>query len=370
MRISENIRKLRLRLNETPEASGKEASTSELVRTYLEKNTRAKLICSVATHGLMAVFEGKMPGKTILLRADMDAVSCTVDGKNVYRHLCGHDGHMAALCGCAELLSFYPIEKGKVILLFQPAEETGEGALSVIKEGFPSGEVPDMAFAMHNLPAYPLCTVVCREGVFASASGGLVLLLHGTQSHASAPVKAGSPTIMMKELLHLVENFAAELSSEKNGEMITLTHFRIGQPGFGVSPGEALMHLVIRARTDKRCQEINHALAGSVKHLASSCGVDVSFSVAEVFPALVNHPSAVRILRNVAESSGLNYAVTESPFGWSEDFSHFSQRIPSCMFGLGMGNMEEGLHENNYSFNDEILETAASLFFSLAKAGL
>ena len=184
---------LRHHLHARPELSGQECDTAGRVGEFIRAHTKAEIINGLGGAGMAAVFEGSSPGPTVMFRADLDALPILERSGVEYRsgvegvaHLCGHDGHMAILCGLAQHLSARPPQKGRAVLLFQPAEETGSGAAQVIADPRFDRIRPDYAFALHNLPGYPAGSVVWRKGVCASASRGLVIRLQGSSAQAGA----------------------------------------------------------------------------------------------------------------------------------------------------------------------------------------
>jgi amidohydrolase len=199
---------LRKTLHKNPEVSGKEKQTAKRLKTFLEKLKPDKLYTGLAGHGLLAVFDSGKEGPALLLRADIDALPIQEVNDFEHRstndgvaHKCGHDGHSAIMAGVATLLSDQRPKKGKVLLLFQPEEETGQGAEKILKEKVFETHVPDMAFALHNLPGYRKKAVVLRQGPFAAASKGMIIDLKGRSSHAAHPEQGNSPVKMMCSLM-------------------------------------------------------------------------------------------------------------------------------------------------------------------------
>ena len=153
-----------------PELSTKEFKTAAKIQDYLEEFTTSEMR-KVGETGTLAIFNSEKKGKTILVRADIDALpileSNTFNHRSVVKnvsHKCGHDGHTAILLGLARALTDYPLEKGRVILLWQPAEETGKGAMEVIKDNFFKNLSIDYAFALHNIPGYDYHKVILKKG--------------------------------------------------------------------------------------------------------------------------------------------------------------------------------------------------------------
>jgi amidohydrolase len=157
----EELIQLRHKLHKYPEVSGNEKETANCVLLFLSKYPPHELVTTLGGEGILAIYKGKNVGKSILFRCELDALPIqemnSFNYKSVYEgvsHKCGHDGHMAILCGLGKKLYENPIEKGTVMLLFQPSEEDGKGAKRVLHDSKFKEIKPDFAFALHNLPGY------------------------------------------------------------------------------------------------------------------------------------------------------------------------------------------------------------------------
>jgi amidohydrolase len=153
---------LRKELHKNPEVSGKELQTSKRIISFLEKQAPDEIITEIGGAGIAAIYKSKEAGKTVLFRCELDALPIEEINSFEHRslingvsHKCGHDGHMAILCGLASELSQNRPETGTIILLFQPAEEDGSGAQKVFSDTKFASLKPDYVFALHNLPGFP-----------------------------------------------------------------------------------------------------------------------------------------------------------------------------------------------------------------------
>ena len=170
---------LRKELHKNPEVSGKEVQTAKRIISFLENYPPDEMITEVGTTGILAIYKGKTVGKTVLFRCELDALPIdeinTFDHRSLVNgvsHKCGHDGHMAILCGLATELHFKRPETGTVILLFQPAEEDGTGAEKVFND-LKFIYNPDFAFALHNIPGYKTNQIVVKNNTFSCAVNSL-----------------------------------------------------------------------------------------------------------------------------------------------------------------------------------------------------
>ncbi len=366
------VQELRHLLHQNPELSGQERATQALLREKVQALAPKRLI-SVGHTGLLATFVGKTPeGPKLLFRADTDALpipeSLSLDygSQNPgVAHKCGHDGHTAALFGLAISLSEDPPERGSYHLLFQPAEETGAGALKVLEDSNFDLDDLDGVYAFHNIPGQALGTVLCRPGTFAAAVISVAIELLGSSSHAGEPEMGANPLPALQELLHLSQQWQQPDPQQPDFALLTPVHLRMGQKAYGLRPGDAELHLTLRTWQEERLDKLRKDLQAVIDQSATAHNLKHSATWLEHFPAVNNHPQAVAEIEKAAMRLGLNYSNLPSAFRWGEDFGHFTQRYPGAMFGLGSGLDVPPLHDHYYDFPDALLPTAVKLFRQL-----
>ncbi len=190
--IGDELLNLRRSIHSEPELAGSEAGTASKIEKFISAYTPDETIKNLGGNGMAFVFKGESEGPSVLFRAELDALPINEINNFEYKsrfkdkgHKCGHDGHMTVLVGFAQRIASSRKYKGKVILLFQPAEETGEGAERVLNDENFSKLKPDYVFAFHNLPGFKLGSVIIRDGSFASASKGMIIKLTGKTSTCS-----------------------------------------------------------------------------------------------------------------------------------------------------------------------------------------
>jgi amidohydrolase len=301
-----------------------------------------------------------------MIRCELDGLPMP-DGGTAY-HGCGHDGHMAILAGVAANLSEAPLERGSVLLLFQPAEETGKGASAVLKdEGFKS-VMPDFAVALHNLPGFRLGEVILRHGVFASASVGITINLTGERSHAGEPQKGRSPAMAVSQLIQALNAVPQNRTGLYQPAMVTVVHAALGAETFGTSPGEAVLMATLRASEKEVIEDLFRACTLLAEGIAGAYGLGVSVEGSEEFPPVQNDNRLVDLVAETARGLGMNVSFREEPFPWSEDFGHFTDKIPGVLFGLGAGEKTPPLHHPDYDFPDELLPSGSILLLETVRA--
>ena len=367
------LEKLRDKLNKNAELSGQEKETNKIINKFLEKTNPDVHYKNVGGYGIVAIYKGAEEGRNILFRADIDGLNIPMIQRSVseskangqYSHRCGHDGHATILCGLAMHYGKKRPEKGNVILLFQPAEETGEGALAVINDPLFKEIKIDMAFALHNLPGYAKHQIILKKGCFASASLGLKLIFDGTTSHASQPEKGNNPQLIITTLLDAFQKKYENLKRDKFHTTLTVTHVAIGEETFGVTPGHAEIWLTLRSQDDSALKQLTDSTIALSEYVAKEFRLKFSHSIHEAFAATMNSSRETELVEQAAKDLKLSVNNIKEPFPWSEDFGRFGSICPVCLFGLGSGFEHEPLHSPIYDFEDEIIDTGVEVFYQL-----
>jgi amidohydrolase len=374
----EALIKLRRRLHQYPEVSGEEERTAQSIAELLNAFSPNRVIEQLGGHGVLAVFDSGKPGKKILIRAELDGLPIQEENTFPYRskrkgkgHKCGHDGHMAILIGLAAQLERQPLQAGQIYLLFQPAEENGTGAAKVLKDPAFQEFQPDLVFALHNLPGYPMNKVICRDESFTAAVKSKIIRLSGWTSHAAEP--ENSPNLSMA-IAHLIQGFHdlhhPDIQS-RDFSLITPVHLKLGEQAYGITPGYGEVHITYRAYRQAVMDELENQLNHLIREDLSQYGeIRIETEELDVFEANRNTPSAMEIVRQAA--SELDYPVHElgMPLKWGEDFGYFTQTFSGAMFGLGAGEETPVLHHPMYDFPDELLETGKRLFRRIIKIAM
>lgn len=367
---------LRHKLYKNAELSGQEKETNKIINKFLEKTNPDIHYKNVGGYGIVAIYKGLEEGKNILLRADIDGLNIPLEClktndkslkselnvQGQYSHRCGHDGHATILCGLAMRYGKKRPAKGNVILLFQPAEETGEGAQAVINDPLFKELKFDAAFALHNLPAYAKHQIILKKDCFASASLGLKLIFDGATSHASQPEKGNNPQRMVTTLLDAFQKKYENLKKDKYHTTLTVTHVVIGEETFGVTPGHAEIWLTLRSQDDNSLKKLTDSTIALSEYVAKEFKLKFSHSIHEAFNATMNSSREADIVEQAAKELKLSVNNIKEPFPWSEDFGRFGSLCPACLFGIGCGFEHEPLHSPTYEFEDEIIDTGIDVF--------
>ncbi|WP_127113333.1 amidohydrolase [Shimia sediminis] len=364
---------LRHELHRRPESSGEERETAKRIRNELIALGADQIWQRLGGHGVAAAFDGATDGPTVLLRCELDGLpiheisdiahKSEIEGRG---HLCGHDGHMASMLGVAMALAIRPTS-GRVILLFQPAEETGAGAKSVMEDPRWPEIRPDYAFAYHNVPGRPLGEIGLRPGPGNCASRGMQILLEGKSSHAAAPEDGVSPGATMASLMHALPALSAGTIADGDFALATLTHAQLGDPTFGIAPGRGELRVTLRCMTDARMDLLVCDALSLVERYSD--GLSVSFHWHDVFLSVTNDPEATDIARQIAQSQCRSLREMPTPMRWSEDFGRIGgDGAKAAMIYVGAGENHPQLHNPDYDFPDALIPIVIDLFSGIIDA--
>lgn len=361
---------LRHELHRHPELSGEETGTAERIQSFFEPLQPDQTLTGLGGTGLAFSFGDASAGPTILLRCELDALPIEeandfshrseVAGKS---HKCGHDGHMAILAQVGERLAADRPSNGRVVLLYQPAEESGAGAAAVIADANFRHIKPDHVFGLHNLPGFPLGEVVVRSGTFACASRGMIVRLKGKTAHAAQPETGISPAAAMCKIVDELSNLTARIGISDELVLATVVGAHLGENSFGIAPDSADIYATLRAETDLTMTRVVEHCEAMVDRIAIGERLECEIAYAEIFSATMNSAEAVNAI--AAACSDLSVTQVAQPFRWSEDFGCFTQISDGAFFGLGAGTDGPQLHNADYDFPDALIETGSQVFLRI-----
>ena len=364
---------IRHALHEHPQTAGNEQFAHDMIVKHLQGLQPTKVYTNVGGYGVIAVWETKDSSNqaikhssipTIAFRADIDALPIG--------HRCGHDGHTTILLRLAELIDGMtgdPVIGKNILLLWQPAEETGTGSRAVLDSGILQQYDIRAIYGLHNLPGYPLGTVVLCPHTFAAASTGIVYRLDGRETHASTPELGINPGLAISEIIQQFAAFNSQFSIlNSQFRQSTLICVRVGQPAFGTSAGHAEVMFTLRAFTNDAMECLLTDANNAVDEIAARHGLTVTRSLVEPFRATENTTDCVETIEKAAHDMPLSVVYKDIPNRWSEDFAEYLLEFPGAMFGIGSGEQQPELHHPDYDFPDALIEPAAWLFFNLCRS--
>jgi amidohydrolase len=348
--------------------------TAKEVVDFLADTSPDKVLTTLGGHGVAIVYESGEPGPTVLFRSELDALpiheisgvphSSLVPGKS---HMCGHDGHTTILAALGRQLGRRRPARGSVVLMFQPAEETGNGAAGVVADPRFSEIAPDFAFSLHNLPGVPFGEVRLKPGVVNCASRGMRIVLEGKTAHSSMPETGTSPMLAISELMPALPALGTGTFADDDFGMVTVTHAAMGEAVFGIAPGSAEVRATLRTRQDERMENLCASAEALVTRIAAANGLSSRYDYHEIFVASVNALDAVEHLLRALDEEGVPHGEESLPMRASEDFGIFGRNATSAMFFLGAGERHPALHNSDYDFPDDLIPIGSRVFMRTAR---
>ncbi|WP_171207604.1 MULTISPECIES: amidohydrolase [unclassified Ruegeria] len=358
-------------LHQSPELFGEEERTAARIVELLQGFAPDQVLTGLGGHGVAAIYDSGQDGPVVGIRCELDGLPIQeisdqpyvsqVPGKG---HLCGHDGHMVMVLGVAQALAARRPTRGRVVLIFQPAEETGQGAIAYRADSRFEELGLDYVFSLHNLPGLALGTVELCQGPANCASRGMRIVLTGKTSHAAAPQDGVSPAGALARLMPAFAGLGPAGALNTDYALTTVTHSRLGAATFGVAPGEAELWVTLRTVTDARMEHLIAEAEALVQDVARDEGLSVQISYDDVFEACVNNAEAVAVLASACATQQVSCAQVSEPQRFSEDFGQFGKSAKTAMFWLGSGTEQPQLHNPDYDFPDALIPIGTSIFLA------
>lgn len=369
--MREELVERRRDLHMHPELAFQEFRTSGIVADELNK-LGLEVQTGIAQTGVIGILEGEKDGPTVLVRADMDALPVEeanqtdyISTENGKMHACGHDGHVTIGLGVAKLLSQHRDKiAGRVKFVFQPAEETGEGANAMIADGALDNPKADVMFGLHLWPELPAGTVNMQTGPVMAAASRFEIYITGKGGHGAMPHQTIDPLICAAQMTMAFQTIVSRNANPLDTAVLSVGQFIAGT-AHNIISDSALLTGTIRTYTDDTMQLVISRMKTIAKHNAAAMNCEVDINVYGNGRAVVNDEEVVAHTRQAFEKVG----KTEDDFSYersmaSEDVSSFLNEIPGMFFFLGTGN-EEGnsypLHHPNFNINENMLPEGVGL---------
>lgn len=369
---------LRRDFHANPELGFEERRTSRIVEAYLKKaGISTRRICGT---GILALVRGSRPGKTILLRADMDALPVQEQNRVPYAsrspgkmHACGHDGHTAIALVTAKLLHRMRDDlRGNVKLMFQPAEEGPGGAGPMLKEGILNDPQVDYAFALHLWNDLPVGKVGVRPGPVMAGASSFRAVIEGRGGHGAQPHRTIDPvSVAAAAVMQLQTIVSRKLDPVKPG-VVSVGKIE-GGTRFNVIPDLVTLEGTLRWFHPETRDTIRKHLKQLIEGVAAAHGARarLDYEIDE-YPPVVNQKEPTDYLRAAAEEVVGGRAVLEQdPTMGAEDMSLVLQRVPGCYWFLGSANGSRGLdrphHSGRFDFDERALEIGVEIWLRLVR---
>lgn len=375
-RIESELVDFRRDLHRNPELSMQESETAAKVADRL-RAIGFEIKTGVGGHGIVAELSGGKPGKTIALRADMDALPIEEESGVPFAserpgvmHACGHDAHTTMLLGAARMLMERRADiNGNVRFLFQSAEEINRGARLMIEQGALDGV--DEIYGLHNLPTLAVGKVATRYGSLMGSVDRFEISLTGKGGHGAIPDQSIDPVVAASAIVMGLQTAVSRELSPFDPAVVTVGSVQAGDT-YNVIPHRASMVGTIRTfspRVQATMQERIARIAGRIAE-AYRCTAEVDY--VEMTPVLVSADDCVaHVERTVEAVIGADNRIEAAPTLAGEDFSLYLQNVPGCFFWLGSGPLEGaerayGLHHPKFRIEEDCLPLGASILAAVA----
>jgi amidohydrolase len=358
-----------------PEIAEKEFETSAKVKQELTKYGIAWRDCGLQT-GVLATIEGGKPGKTILLRADMDALPVPEEtgfsfaSQNPgFSHACGHDCHTASLLTAARLLQDHRHQlPGKVVLAFQPAEEVGTGAPGMIVDGALEGV--DGAFAIHIWSTIPSGKVSIKGGPQMAAVDKFTVHIEGKGGHASAPHECIDPIVCLGSMIQNLQSVVSRECNPADAAVLTIGKVTSGTL-WNVIPTTAYMEGTTRYFTRQLQKAFPEKMDRVIQGTAATFGCKAEMGYASLIPPTINDDAAAEMVKaSAAKVLSADSVIDIGPISTGEDFGIFLEHVPGVLALMGVGNEACGAiwpqHSSRYTVDEDALLNSVMLYVQVA----
>jgi amidohydrolase len=363
---------LRRDLHAHPEIAFQEVRTAGLVADALRRlglRPRTRL----GTTGVVAVLEGARHGRTVLARADMDALPLPDEKDVPYRstvdgvaHACGHDGHTAILLTVARLLcERQEALRGRVVFVFQPAEEIVQGAAAMLRDGALDGIEPDTALGLHLSSMHPTGTIALRAGPAMAAADAFRLVVHGRGGHAAKPNEAVDPVVIAAQLITTLQTLVSREADPVDQAVISITSVH-GGTAFNVIPESVELKGTLRTFAQSTREGLHQRILDLSEALVAGQRGQLEVDWREGSPPVVNDEAATERVRQVAMSvTGVERVETASPIMGGDDMALWLERAPGCYWFVGASGSDASAfahHHPRFDIDEAALPLAVELF--------
>jgi amidohydrolase len=363
----------RRHLHQHPELGFQEVKTAAFVADRLRALGCEDIRTGIAKTGVTALIRGTAPSsgpaKTVMVRADMDALPIEEENEVEYRstnpgtmHACGHDSHVTMLLGTARMLADRRDRfAGTVKLLFQPAEEGGGGAKAMVDAGTLDDPKVDATFGLHIWQGADLGVVWARAGTAMVGSDGFKLTIQGKGGHGARPNSSIDPVVVGAEIVNAVQTLVSREKDPTIPGVVSICAFNAGEAA-NVIPDTAVLRGTIRTVTQWQREEVKERLEALIRGVAGSMRADIELTYSWGAPAVINDPAMTEIVRAAAaEVVGPENAIEGPLQVVSEDYSEFLDRVPGCYFFVGSRNTDRGLVWGHHHPRFDIDEDAMAI---------
>lgn len=370
----ESIVKTRRDLHRIPEPAYTEEKTSRYVAEYLEREG-LDVQTGIARFGVVGLMKLPGPGKTLMIRSDMDALPISEETGLSFAsihegamHACGHDGHMAMVLGAATILNRVKDKlRGNIKFLFQPAEEGPGGAKPMIEAGVMENPHVEYSIGCHLWPAIPEGTIGVKAGPLMAAMDRFDIKIKGKGGHGAMPHLCIDALEVGTQVVNALQRITSRQMNPLLPTVVTVGSFHAGTT-FNVIPGEAVMCGTTRTFDREIWNSWPSRIEKIVRGVCESMGADYELKYTQGYPPTLNDESMAEIVRRcAAEVVGKERVIEPEPTMGGEDMAFYLEKSKGCFFFLGVG--REGcapIHNPKFDFNEDVLLTGIETYCRVA----
>ncbi|WP_273144686.1 amidohydrolase [Halomonas sp.] len=366
----------RRELHRHPELSGKEQQTAQRIATMLHEIGVDKVHEAIGGNGIVAIIDGLQPGASVGLRADIDALPMQeIEGRahgsteNNVMHACGHDGHTAMLMGAAlELIKARPA-RGRVVLIFQPAEELGSGAPAMLADGLLERFPVQALFGLHNWPGVTAGDFVIHDVPHMASSDDFEVCFQSSGGHGAMPHLTADPIVAAGLFVTAIQQIVSRNINPEDIAVVSLGSLQSGHasniiPAVARLKGTArCFRPEVRGQLEKRVREV-------AEGIAQASGCEMTLDYLPSTPAVVNDLDCARLCREVITAQWGRDQLASHPISMgADDMGFLLEAVPGAYawIGNGRGETAPALHQPDYDFNDDILARGSEFLASVAR---
>ena len=375
--ITSAVVELRRRIHQNPELGMQELATTKLIVDELAKLPNIDV--KDCAPGVIATLKGKKPGKTLALRADMDALPITEESAMPFAsqnagvcHACGHDMHTAILLGCAMVLSSMADElSGTIKFFFQPAEETLQGAQHLLKNGALESPKVEAILGVHCSPLYPAGTARVKSGSFMAAADALDITITGRPGHAAYPHRSIDSIAIAAQVITALQTVVSRETDPLEPAVVTLCTINGGTARNIIAP-QVTMSGTVRTITPAVREHMAEKITRIATHTAEALGGKAKVDYVRGTPPVTNDKDIAELItRSAGEIIGQeNVGAIEKPVMGAEDFAFYLEKVPGALFHVGTANDDEqtrlALHNSKVRFDEGALPVGVKVLCQAA----
>ena len=364
---------IRRTIHMSPELGFEEVATSELIAGWLEK-FGLRIQRGLAKTGVVGLLQGEKGGKTVAIRADMDALPLEEANQAPYRskvkgkmHACGHDGHVTILLGVARLFSSIREQvQGNIKWVFQPAEEGGGGGRIMVEEGVLENPRVDAIFGAHLFPDLQIGKVGIHEKEGMAATDRVIIKILGKGGHGAYPHLSRDPILAAGHLITQIHSIVSRSIAPLDSAVVTIGKVS-GGTAFNIIPDEVELLGTVRSLNSRVREDFKSRLEQVTKGVAGSFDLDYRFDYQYGYPALVNDPEMSHLVASAcAKGIGKENVEFIKPSMGGEDFAYYLQEVPGSFFRLGCRNEAKGIvspfHSSHFDIDEDVLPFGVEMF--------